>query len=324
MWKHWCILLASLVGCSHIAVGQSSLAELERQLDSLLRKKEKNEIVVSVGFGNNPAYGAKTADFDRPIVMKNFLSPSIAYYHKTGFFGSLSSYYLFNTEKNNWFEWDLTAGYDYTKNTSFLTGISYTHYFFADSTDVPVTPIDNELFAYFYYRDWWLQPGVSLDFGWGRRTDRVIDYRQLGRRRSSANEVVSTVSGKDFNMILAVRHPFIFIDVLKYDDAILFTPSVGLILGTAHYYSNLKAFQYIARSAKIKQDIKKSKKNAQGQPIESEDKTGFEPRAFDLTMNFSYMIGKLTLSPSFTVFKPLQGEEKNFMSYFTARASFDF
>jgi hypothetical protein len=330
MWKHWCVVLACLLGCSHIAAGQTSLEELQRQLDSMLQKQEKNEVVVGVGYGNNPAYGAKTADFERPIVMKNFFSPSIAYYHKSGFSGSFSGYYLFNSEKNPWFEWDLSASYDYTKNKRFLTGISYTRYFFADSSDVPLTPIKNELFVYFYYRKWWLEPGISLDFGWGRQTDREVSYSQIGRRRRTitvGTETLNTVSARDFNMILAVRHPFIFIDVLKFDDALLFTPSLGLTLGTAHYYSNMKGFQYISRSAKIKDDIGKSKKDAQGQPVETTDdvaRTGFAPRVVDLSFNLSYMIGKLTLSPSFTIFKPLQGEDKSFMNYFTARASYSF
>lgn len=331
MWKHWCVVLACLLSCSHIAAGQTSLEELQRQLDSILQKQEKNEIVVGVGYGNNPAYGSKTTDVDRPIIMKNFFSPSIAYYHKSGFSGSFSGYYLLNSEKNPWFEWDLSASYDYTKNRDFLTGISYTRYFFADSSDVPITPIKNELFAYFYYRKWWLQPGISLDLGWGRQTDHVVNYWQIGRRRriTVGDESVNTTSARDFNMILAVRHPFIFIDVLKFDDALLFTPSLGFTLGTAHYYSNLKGFQYISRSPKIKDDIKKSKKDPQdalGQPAttESEARTGFEPRIIDLSLNLSYMIGKVTISPSLTIFKPLQGEDKSFMSYFTARASYSF
>ncbi|WP_326462367.1 hypothetical protein [Chitinophaga sp.] len=309
-----------------MAAGQSqSLAELERQLDSLLRKEQKNNVLVSVGYGNNPAYGSKTANFERPIVMKPFISPSVAYYHRSGFFGSMSGYYLANAEKTPWFEWDLSAGYDYTKSRKFLAGISYTRYFFADSSDVPATPIKNELFAYFYYRGWWLQPGISLDFGWGRETATAVSFRQIGRLPIRIrNEVTSTETGRDFNMILALRHPFIFIDVLKFDDVLLITPSAGLILGTAHYYSNMKAFQYISRSAKIAHDIKHSKKNAAGQPLESEAHTGFEPRAADITLNASYIIGHFTLAPAYTVFKPLQGEDTSIMSYFTAKVSFEF
>ncbi|WP_298734029.1 hypothetical protein [uncultured Chitinophaga sp.] len=332
MWKHWCVVLACLLGYSQIVVGQTSLEELQRQLDSILQKREKSEVLIGIGYGNNPAYGAKTADFERPIVMKNFFSPSIAYYHKSGLSGSFSGYYLFNAEQSPWFEWDLSFNYDYTKNRNFLTGISYTRYFFADSSDVPATPIKNELFAYFYYRKWWLQPGISLDLGWGSQTDRVVDYWKIGRKRRPNNgstETISTISGRDFNVILNLRHPFIFLDVLKFDDALLLTPSAGFILGTAHYYSNMKGFQYISRSPKIKDDIKKSKTHPLdplGEPASSESaaRTGFEPRALDLTLNVSYTIGDVTLSPSFTIFKPLQGEDKSFMSYFTARASYSF
>lgn len=301
----YCFIFLLLLG-SRVGMGQT-LAELERQLDSLLQKQEKSDLIVGLGYGNNPAYGGKSASFDLPIVLKPFISPSVSYYHKSGFFGAASAYYLFNATKNPWFEADLTAGYDYTKNRDFLTGISYTHYLFADSSDVPATPINNELFAYFYYRKWWLQPGVVFDFGWGK------EVTTIGR-------LTHTVMGKDFNIITAVRHPFIFMDVLIPEDAILLTPSLGFTMGTANYYSNLKAFQYVARSSKIK----KARKKRASREIEIADKTNFEPRAIDVTINLSYLIGKLTIAPSFTLFKPLQGEDKQVMAYFTARVNYSF
>lgn len=307
MWKHGSIIIP-LLFCSLMVAGQS-LAELEKQLDSLLRKQERSELLVSVGFGNNPAYGAKTPNLQRPIVMKNFLSPSLSYYHKSGLFASASAYYLLNSEREPWFEWDFTAGYDYTKNRKFLTGISYTKYLFADSSDVPATPISNEVFAYFYYRGWWLlQPGISLDFGWGQQSERV--------RRATRH-----VSGADFNVITAVRHPFIFLDVVRPDDAVILTPSIGFTMGTAKYYSNLKAYQYMARSPKMEKDNKKKHWHQMGQIYETADHTGFEPRVIDMTFNFSYLIGRFSLSPSYTIFKPLQGDDKNIMSYFTARVT---
>jgi hypothetical protein len=301
-----CCFIFLFLLCSRVGMGQT-LAELEKQLDSLLKKREKSELVVGLGYGNNPAYGGKAANFDIPIVLKPFISPSLAYYHKSGFFGAASVYHLFDATKNPWFETDLTAGYDYTKHRNFLTGISYTHYLFADSSDVPSTPIRNELFAYFYYRKWWLEPGVVLDFGWGKETTTTDQYSYK-------------LSGRDFNIIAAIRHPFIFMDVFVPEDAILFTPSIGFTLGTANYYSNLKAFQYVTRSTKMK----KVKKKRIGQEIEMEDASGFEPRALDLTINCSYLIGRLAIAPSFTLFKPLQGEDKQVMAYFTARINYSF
>lgn len=312
-------LTSLLLLCSCFASGQS-LAELERQLDSLLGKQQKSELMLAVSYGNNPAYGAKTTNVEQPIVMKTFLSPSLTWYHKSGFFAGANAYYLFNTNQNHWFEWDLTAGYDYTKNRNILMGISYTRYLFADSTDIPATPIKNELFAYFYYRKWWLQPGVSLDFGWG-------NYRSSGLQGKE------NVTGSDFNIITTIRHPFIFTELLGLSDALLFTPSVSLTMGTANYYSQLVSFRYINRSPKMKKDKAagnrgRGRGRGRGPGPDGElnfaDHTGFEPRIVDLTMSASYLAGKFTISPAFTVFKPLTGEDLNIMTYFTARLAYNF
>jgi hypothetical protein len=289
-------------------MGQS-LAELEKQLDSLLRKQERSEFMIGLGYGNNPAYGSKVANYDREIVMKTFISPTLGYYHKSGLYASASSYYLFNAIGQPWFEWDFSAGFDYTKNRRFLTGISYTKYIFSDSSDVPATPINNELFAYFYYRDWYIQPGISLDLGWGNVDEKL-------------GPLTRNISGNDFNIVVAARHPFIFLDVLKREDAIILTPSFGLTMGTANYYSNLKAFQYISRSPKLKREDRQHRRD--DIQLTQSSNTGFEVRAIDFTLNLSYVIGKVTLSPSYTVFRPFQGEDKSLMGYFTARAGLSF
>lgn len=297
--------LTFLLLCSRIASGQT-LAELEKQLDSLLQKQQKSEVVIGVGYGNNPAYGSKVNNFELPLVFKTYVAPSISYYHKSGLYAGVSAYYLFNSVKKPWFETDLTVGYDYTKNRNFLAGVSYTRYIFADSTDVPATPIKNELFTYFYYRKWWLQPGVSLDYGWGEDVSEGLHKKE-------------TLRGSDFNIIASVRHPFIFSGVMSRSDLLLFTPSVNLTLGTANYYSNLKAFQYITRSPKMMQI-----RNHPGKELNYTDHTGFEPRAADITLNVSYFIGHLNLAPAYTVFKPLTGSDQGIMSYFTARILYSF
>ena len=313
---HRCFCFVLFLFCSQAVMSQS-LAELEKQLDSLLRKREKSEFMVGLGYGNNPAYGSKkVVNYDRSIVMKPFISPTVGYYHKSGWYASASNYYLFNALGDPWFEWDFSAGYDYTKNRRFLTGISYTKYIFSDSSDVPATPINNELFAYFYYRDWYIQPGISLDLGWGN-----VDEKD--------GPVTRNISGKDFNIVAAARHPFIFVDVLKHDDAIILTPSLGLTMGTANYYSNLKAFQYISRSHKLEWEEREHRPGMENmdnlqQLGGSSTNTGFEVRAIDLTVNVSYIIGKITISPSYTVFRPFQSTDNSLIGYFTARIGLSF
>ncbi|RPE12212.1 hypothetical protein EGT74_01250 [Chitinophaga lutea] len=296
------------------AAGQS-LAELERQLDSLLNQPAKSEVVIGLGFGNNPAYGGKATDPFRPVTTKPFLSPNVSYNHKSGLYASVYGYYLLNATRKPWFETDLSAGYDYTKNRDFLTGVSYTHYFYADSSDIPATPIVNEAFAYFFYRKWWLEPGLSLDFGWGKTKEKT----DAGAER--------TITGSDFNMIFDVRHSFIFMDLLKNDDALLIMPVTSLTLGTANYYSNLKSTKYVSRSTMIQQRKKKRGNNGGGGGTQEEeiisvsDNTGFQPRAIDLGLRMSYIIGKVAISPSYTVFKLLQGGDTGITGYFTASVS---
>lgn len=293
-------IIITLLLLSASQAAAQSLADLERQLDSLLNKPAKSEVVIGLGFGNNPAYGGKTTDPFRPVTMKSFLSPNISYNHKSGLYASVYSYYLLNAARHPWFELDLNAGYDYTKHKNFISGISYTRYFYKDSSDIPVTPITNELFAYFFYRKWWLEPGLSVDLGWGRFKEQV-------NRRAER-----TITGSDFNIIADVRHSFIFLDVLKKDAAILLMPVASFTAGTAHYYSNLKSFQYVSRSKLIKR---------RNQETTISDKTGFQPRAVDLGIRLSYIIGRVTVSPSYTAFKLLQGEDNSITGYFTASVS---
>ncbi|WP_343702609.1 hypothetical protein [Chitinophaga sp.] len=319
------IIFLLLLCAARPAAGQS-LADLERQLDSLLNREAKSEVVIGLGFGNNPAYGGKSTDPFRPITMKPFLSPNVSYNHKSGLFASAYAYYLLNAERKPWFEMDLSAGYDYTKNRNFLTGISYTRYFYADSSDIPATPITNEAFAYFFYRKWWLEPGLSFDFGWGR-------YRE----RSVSDGTEYTVTGSDFNIIADLRHSFIYMDLLKADDAILIMPVASFTMGTANYYSNLKSTKYVSRSKMIeKQKKQKDRERGRGngngngngnnpQPEEEvltlSDNTGFRPRAVDLGVRISYIIGRVAISPSYTVFKLLQGSDTGLTGYFTASVS---
>ncbi|MFY0254393.1 hypothetical protein ACDQ55_10610 [Chitinophaga sp. 30R24] len=297
--------LIFLLLCSRVGVGQT-LAELEKQLDSLLDKQQKSEVVVGVGYGNNPAYGTKVTTQELPIVLKTYIAPSLGYYHKSGFYAGISAYYLFKSIHKPWFEWDFTAGYDYTKHKDFLTGISYTRYAFADSSDVPTTPIKNEMFAYFYYRKWWLQPGISLDYGWGTDISEGVCRRE-------------TLRGNDFNIIAALRHPFVFSGLAARSDVLMFTPALNLTMGTANYYSNLKALQYMTHSPKVVQ-IKKHP----GGELNFKDHTGFEPRVLDLTMNVSYFIGHINLTPSLTLFKSLTGDDQGVMGYFTTRIAYSF
>ncbi|UYQ91482.1 hypothetical protein MKQ68_15425 [Chitinophaga horti] len=292
---------------SGFRVSGQGLAEIQRQLDSLLNAQEKSEFVLSLSYGNNPAYGGKRVEVDRPIVLKPFLSPTLAYYHKSGAFASVSTYYMFNATQKPFFETDLSVGYDYTKKRDFMAGINYTRYIYADSSDMPFTPIRNELFAYFIYRKWWLEPGLIFDYGWGERTMKV--NRFFNR----------TISGSDFNVMVDVRHTFVFPELTGEHDALLVVPVFALTSGTANYYSNLKAGQYLTRS----KSLKRFANRLRGEEETILD-TNFEPRALDLSLRVSYIYKQFTVAPSYIVFKPLKGDDRSLFGYFTASLNYTF
>jgi hypothetical protein len=303
MRHRWLVFILLLTA---FRVSAQGLADIQRQLDSLLNAQQKSEFMLSLSYGNNPAYGGKKLDVVRPIVLKPFISPSLSYYHKTGAFASIATYYMFNATQKPLFETDLSVGYDYTKNRQLITGINYTRYIYADSSDMPFTPIENEMFAYFLYRRWWLEPGLILDYGWGKRTVKINRFFNRD------------ITGSDFNMMLDVRHTFIFPELTGEHDALMIIPIMAITAGTANYYSNLKAGQYLTRSKKIRRYINRLNEE------ETILDTSFEPRAVDLSLRVSYMYKKLTVAPSYIVFQPLKGDDKSLFGYFSASVNYTF
>lgn len=304
----YCSFLVLCMFCSVHVCGQT-LAELEKDLDSMIRRTEKSNVVFSLGYGNNPAYDRKNNTYT-DLVLKPYLSPGVTYFHKSGLNAGISTYYLFNANDKPWFEWDLSAGYDYTKNRNFVTGVNYTKYLFTKSReDIMPTPITNELFAYFVYQQWWLQPGIIADLGWGTEKDRLMRNRY------------SITHGQDLNFIASLRHDFMFLDIAKRNDAVLITPSLNFIAGTANYYSELESIQYLMQSEKGRKTIAPPPGPLTKQ--ESRDiATAFEARAVDVSVHLSYIIGRVSIVPSYTVFKLLTNTTDNGISgYFTAHVS---
>ncbi|RAJ02205.1 hypothetical protein LX64_03214 [Chitinophaga skermanii] len=292
------VLIICSILLSQTAHAQS-LEELERSLDSLLGLRDKSQFVVGISYGNNPAYADGKMNYARSLVQKPFLSPSISYYHKSGLYANASTYYMFGATKNPWFEHDLGIGYDYNKHPNFIAGISYNHYFYADSSDVPLTPIKNELYAYFSYRKWWLEPGINIDFGWGKES---AQYKR----------VTYTNSGRDFNLNLDVRHSFLWIDVLNRNDGLMILPVASLTFGTTNYLTNLRGTMPLGN------------KHTKPQEINYIDRLSFGPRFADLGVRVAYNYKFVTISPAYTVFKPLQGDDRSMLGYFSATMKFGF
>src|SRR6266513_3625303 len=73
-------------------------------------------------------------------------SPTLGYYHKSGF-GFTATGYIVNDETNlNFYQFSLSPSFDYLQNKDFATGVSYTRFFTKDSLPFYTSPFQNELY----------------------------------------------------------------------------------------------------------------------------------------------------------------------------------
>ena len=119
-----------------------------------------------------PAFSISRTILRKVLVVerKLMLSPSAGYMHKTGF-GVSATGYAVAEQKLNFYQAALTPSYDFIRRGKFSTGIAFTKYFTKEDLSFYTTPICNEISAYFTYRNFFVQPAVSLAYGWGSRTD---------------------------------------------------------------------------------------------------------------------------------------------------------
>jgi hypothetical protein len=170
---------------------------------------------------------------------KLIFSPSVGYFHKSGLGIAASAFALLNNGMN-FYQYSFSPSFDYIKK-SFSTGIAYTRYLTKDSLSFYTTPIQNEVFAYFSYKKWWVRPTLSLSYGWGSKEEE--EKRQVIRRArlleySYYVTVKNEMSVRDFSATISVRKDIDWYNVLGKSDNVTLTPIAMLNAGTQNYGFN--------------------------------------------------------------------------------------
>lgn len=221
------------------AVLDSLMKDFDSYLDSLTGRKSFFTVNMGIGTGF-------FSFNDKNSVMVNtqkriIFSPSAGYYHKSGLGISTTAFALANNGLN-FYQFAFSPSYDLIKK-SVSTGIAYTRYMTKDSLDFYTTPIQNELFAYFSYKKWWVRPTISFSYGWGSKAEyEKRKPERLARLLSQADRyyvvIKNETSVRDFSATISVRKDFDWYDVLGKSDNITFTPIVMLNAGTQNYGFN--------------------------------------------------------------------------------------
>lgn len=145
-------------------------SELDALLDSLYTPR--SFVVASVSAGNGFFQYASTAANAKVAARQQLVvSPSLGFFHKSGFGLNAGASIIHDSSRLKPFQFSLTGTYDYLKNMKFITGVSYTRFFTKDNLSFYTSPLQNEVYGYFTYRDHWLKPSVAASYGWGSRKD---------------------------------------------------------------------------------------------------------------------------------------------------------
>jgi hypothetical protein len=248
-------------------------------------------------------------------------SPTLGYYHKSGF-GITTTGYIVNDEKNmNFYQYSIAPSFDYLHNKSLAAGISFTKFITKDSLPFYTTPLQNELYAYFTYRKTWIRPTVALSYGWGSRSDyvkRETIIQDLRLRRRGFIYINTKESVRDFTMMASVRHDFYWLDVLSNKDHIRFSPQVAFTSGTQKFGFNQSSSTY-ATAIRTNSNVLYSTEN-----FYLDDKVKFQPLSLSLYLRGEYFIGRFFIQPQFVLDYYFPSTSSNFTSLFSINAGLMF
>jgi hypothetical protein len=293
--------------------------DLESFLDSLL--SPHSYFMGSVAIGKGYFNMKSKSNLFLETAERFTYTPTIGYFHKGGLSMTATGNIINDEDKLNMYQFSITPGYDYLKNKDLATGFTYTRFFTRDSLSFYTTPLQNELYAYFTYRKWWVRPTVAFSYGWGSRTEyleREELIQDLRLRRRGLIRVNATESISDFSMITSLRHDFYWLDILSYKDHLRFTPQLSFISGTQKFGFNQSANTY-ATVIRTGANVLYNSEN-----IYLDDRLNFQPLSLTLFLRGEYSIGKFFIQPQLVLDYYFPAADKNFSTLFSFNLGFVF
>lgn len=295
------------------------LEEMESFLDSLIAPR--SYFLGSAAFGKGYFNTFSKSDVFLETSQRLTLTPTVGYFHKGGLSLMATGNFVHNENKLNFYQLSLSPGYDYLKNRKLATGISYTKFFTKDSLSFYTTPIQNELYAYFIYRKWWMKPMIALSYGWGSRSDYMIreSYIQdLRLRRRGFTRVNSEETVADLSLNTSIRHDFYWLKIFSHKDHFRLTPQVSFVSGTQKFGFNQSANTY-ATIVRTGANVLYTSDN-----VYLDDKLEFQPLSLTLFLRGEYSIGKFFLQPQLIFDYYFPTDQHNFNTLFSMNAGVSF
>lgn len=248
-------------------------------------------------------------------------TPTIGYYHKSGLGIAATGYMVDDGYNMNLYQGSFTGSYDYLKDRRLATGLAYTKFFTRDSLPFYTTPLQNELYGYFTWRQSWVRPTVAVSYGWGSRTDysqRLTLIQDLRLRRRGFTYINTEESISDFSVMGSVRHDFYWLDVITSKDHIRFTPQLTFTSGTQKFGFNQSMNTY-GTSVRTGNNVLFNSDN-----FYLDDHLEFQPLSLTLFLRGEYSFGKFFIQPQLALDYYFPVKEGNFNTLLSVNAGLVF
>jgi hypothetical protein len=249
---------------------------------------------VNIGFGNKLFSSEDRAIESLQNSNQLVISPSVAYYHKTGFGISFSSFLLNENSRTDFYQYSLAPFYNYSRGKIVDALLSYTHYFQKDVYSPNTSPVQNEYYGSLVFKKPWLKPGISAGYSSGvfheiiniDTTIRIGAQRVRIKYTDSTNTKLST-----FSVAGTVEHTFTFFKIFSRKDGLGFTPQFSFITGmnsyTVSHSSTLTNYNsFTKKRLKRIRHFQSQGKNNQ-----------YEPKSLGLDLDLNYSIGRFYFEP---------------------------
>ncbi len=301
MRKLYFILLL-ITGLPAIVVAQTE-AELKSSLDSMLQNDAlaqmldslntidtKSSFDVSIGFGNRLfSLRNNSLTADQADVKKLIVTPSVSYFHKSGFGISLTAFLGSDSGTFRVFQTGITPSYDYA-GKKISAGIAYTRYFDNKSLSVSPSPFQNDLYVYVSAEKGLLQPGIAVGYASGKYKEFTDSIRVRPFPLPPVRILdTTTYKLKDFSLLGSVKHDFEFYNVLGKNDGLLVSPNLLLIAGSQKYTASTTT---TAITRQPQGGALRLRRNSS-----ATDKTGFSLQSAAFSLDIDYSTGKFYIRP---------------------------
>jgi hypothetical protein len=229
--------------CQAVLAQDSTLtAEEKASLDSMfqndeflkLLNKKTDTSYIAVGIGvSNGVFSLKNnaINADQATTSKIFYTPSVAWYHKSGFGLSVNAFLASDSGKFKVFQYAVSPAYSYySKRINW--GISYTRYIKGSLGSFDINPYKNDLYGNISFKKPWFTPALAAGYSIGRSKEYfdstyiITIGQQPPRPFRIKDTITSTLSS--FSLNISVSHEWRFMHVFGKDDELDIQPYLSV------------------------------------------------------------------------------------------------